>query len=322
MRELAMRRFRVPKIVCCVILLLFYSSCQHQQNSNQKDIYPFGWNRTGLSQETIAASIPPIKISTIEHLQKIGNDPDYPLNGYYILTNDIDGSATHQWNHGAGFDPIGKQNDEMHWNGFSGWFDGRGHTIQNLTVKRPEKDGVGLFANLTYTAIVINVVIENGYFHGKNYVGSLVGQNSSNALATCYSSGLVKGLSRVGGLAGINRGVIEACYSTASVTGDNYVGGLVGRNWNGIIAESYVSGTVSGRNNFVTGGLVGENASAVVRNSFWATDLTGQETSAGGIGLDSSKMKAMLPFDEAGWDFTSTWTVIPGRTFPKFLYQQ
>ena len=37
-----------------------------------------------------------IGISTIEELQLIGNGPAYPLDGYYVLTQDIDASATRE----------------------------------------------------------------------------------------------------------------------------------------------------------------------------------------------------------------------------------
>jgi hypothetical protein len=47
------------------------------------------------------------QISTIEELQKIGNDPGYTLDGEYELARDIDVSETVNWNNGAGFTPIG-----------------------------------------------------------------------------------------------------------------------------------------------------------------------------------------------------------------------
>ncbi len=40
----------------------------------------------------------PIPIGSIQELQKIGNDLAYPLDGEYILTHDIDASATAGWN--------------------------------------------------------------------------------------------------------------------------------------------------------------------------------------------------------------------------------
>src|SRR3989338_10877154 len=69
-----------------------------------------------------------IKINTIEELQLIGNNSAYPLNGDYILTQDIDASATVNWNNGAGFKPIGQ---------FSGVFNGQGYIITNLIINRP-----------------------------------------------------------------------------------------------------------------------------------------------------------------------------------------
>lgn len=307
----------VLTFVSCLFSGCLHSSVQESKHINQL----YGWSRTGLSPDAIAAAGEPIVISSIEQLQKIGNDPAYPIKGYYVLQNDIDASQTAQWNLGAGFTPIGKMIDKKDWNGFSGWFDGQGHVIRGLTIKRPNESGVGLFASLTPTAIVVNLGFDAGYFHGYDYVGSLAGESNSNAVAACFTTSLVKGRSRVGGLIGINRGVVEASYSIATVSGADRIGGLVGRNWKGVISESYAAGSVSGQDKTLTGGLVGQNDSAVVRNSFWATDLSEQDNSAGGTGLASDKMKARAPFDEANWDFSGMWTLIPGRSLPSFQFQ-
>src|SRR5204862_220704 len=40
---------------------------------------------------------PPIGIASIVDLQKIGNDPAYPLTGQYVLTQDIDATETATW---------------------------------------------------------------------------------------------------------------------------------------------------------------------------------------------------------------------------------
>ena len=316
-------RFLILVVVVFTGVSCIVSGCVHSSARGQNAPYQrYGWSRTGLSQEAVLAASEPIAISSIEELQKIGNDPAYPINGYYVLQNDIDASQTAQWNRGAGFMPIGKLFDEKKWNGFSGWFDGQGHLIRGLTIKRPEESGIGLFASLTPTAIVVNLGLEAGFIHGNNYVGSLAGESNSNAVAACYSSALVKGNSRVGGLIGINRGVIEACYSTATVSGTNRVGGLAGRSWQGIISESYAAGNVFGHDKVLTGGLVGQDGSSVIRNSFWAINRTEQDKSAGGTGLHSTKMMSRTPFDEAGWDFVGLWTLIPGRSLPTFQYQQ
>lgn len=65
-----------------------------------------------------------ITITNITDLQKIGNDPSYPLGGDYELGNDIDASATNTWNAGAGFDPIGTYASP-----FTGTFDGKSYSI-------------------------------------------------------------------------------------------------------------------------------------------------------------------------------------------------
>lgn len=316
-----MRMRNVGLTTLCIGIFFFLPCCQHQTIPDAVTTHNFGWRRTGLSTEAIAAAGSPIEIASIEALQKIGKDAAYPLDGYYVLTTDIDASETSRWNNGAGFDPIGKLND-IKWKGFSGWFDGAGHKITGLTIQRSEQSGIGLFASLTQTAVVVNVILENGYFHGKYYVGALAGENHSNAVAACHSSGIVKGRSRVGGLIGINRGVVEACYSTATTSADDRVGGLVGRNWKGVISESYAAGNVFGHDRELTGGLVSQNDDGIVRSSFWAIDLTDQDKSAGGTGLRSDMMKARAPFDNVGWDFSGMWTLIPGRSLPTFRFQQ
>ena len=63
-------------------------------------------------------------ISSVEELEKIGNDADYPLDGGYFLTGNIDASSTETWNEGLGFEPIGREG-----NPFTGYFNGQGHAI-------------------------------------------------------------------------------------------------------------------------------------------------------------------------------------------------
>jgi len=100
-----------------------------------------------------------IEISTLEELQKIGVDADFPLSGHYELTANIDASASRGMNSGRGWAPIGKSiviADEVTpcapgtancWGGFrpgeypvdklfdgafTGTFDGNGKTISGL----------------------------------------------------------------------------------------------------------------------------------------------------------------------------------------------
>lgn len=71
-----------------------------------------------------------ITLYTLEELQRIGQDEAYPLDGDYVLANNIDGV-------GAAFAAIGSADAP-----FVGTLNGGGHTVANLAVS-----GGGLFAN-------------------------------------------------------------------------------------------------------------------------------------------------------------------------------
>ena len=50
------------------------------------------------------------------------------------------------------------------------------------------------------------------------------------------------------------------------------------------------------------GGLVGRNYQGTVSNSFWDTETSGQATSAGGTGKNTTEMKDIATFSGAGWN--------------------
>ena len=54
----------------------------------------------------VGAASAQIDISSVEDLQKIGNDDLYPVDAAYELIQDIDASGTSDWNGGLGFKPI------------------------------------------------------------------------------------------------------------------------------------------------------------------------------------------------------------------------
>ncbi|MFP4173900.1 MAG: GLUG motif-containing protein, partial [Candidatus Hydrogenedentota bacterium] len=160
-------------------------------------------------------------ISSIEELQKIGDpdEEDYPLDGFYWLAEDIDASETADWNEGAGFDPIGDSED-----GFSGIFDGNGHTITGLVIDRPEEDEVGLLGRVRF-ANIEDVGLEDCSVTGGDNTGALVGNLDSGLIVDSYASG--------------------------SVTGEYCVGGLVGKKTGGEVSRSYATGDVIGLENQV-----------------------------------------------------------------------
>lgn len=213
----------------------------------------------------------PIEISSISDLQKIGNDPSFPLDGSYVLTQDIDAAETATWNGGKGFLPIGK-NTEVPWDypGFSGLFDGQGHTISGLAVTQAEDNGiedsflVGLFGVLT--GEIRNLGLSDVMVTGANNVGGLVGENKGK-VANCHVSGTVRAIGITGGLIGINRGIVTDCHAAGvSSVRDGALGGLIGVNGNtGEVSRCYAEGTI-GREGVCTniGGLIGQNEGTVV----------------------------------------------------------
>jgi len=234
------------------------------------------------------AAAGPIPISSIEELQRIGNEEGYPLNGNYVLTQDIDASHTAYWHNGQGFAPIGQRLDEDDSLAFNGWFDGQGHVIRGLVINRPDVQGVGLFGSISSSAIVVNINLEGGTITGSHYVGALVGENWSQDVAACSSSADVNGLTRIGGMAGINRGILDSCNAAGTVQGNEYVGGLVGRNYKGIVQSCYSTGEVYGIH--WAGGLIGGSFEGETYDSFWDIELSGMTVSAGGVGMTSEEI--------------------------------
>jgi hypothetical protein len=167
-----------------------------------------------------------------------------------------------------------------------------------------------------------------GTVTGEGAVGGLVGYNDDGTVSNSYSSGSVTGGDAVGGLAGGNACTVSNSYSTGSVTGEDGVGGLVG--WNGgIISNSYSTGSVSGNED--VGGLLGFNYDSTVISSFWDVQTSGQATSAGGTGKNTTEMQNIDTFSGAGWNIITValnetnpayiWNIVNNVTYPFLSWQ-
>jgi hypothetical protein len=229
-----------------------------------------------------------IVIRTPEELAKIGTDPNYSLNGKYILMADLDLSSYTNWQ------PIGNSSAP-----FSGQFDGNGFVIKNLTINRPNELYQGLFGYINSTGAITNLTLENVGVTGLAYVGSLAGANLgtiTKVYSTCsvkvtrtssvspagglvglnkgtiingYVSGNVSGYDNTGGLAGRQEyGTISDSSSGCDVTGTYSTGGLVGGNFYGPIKRSYATGKIISTSYYFTGGLVGENYYGTIEDSY------------------------------------------------------
>jgi|GEM_PF-3523941 uncharacterized protein (TIGR02145 family) len=225
-----------------------------------------------------------ISINSCEELQKIGNDINYPIDGEYILAQDIDCSATKDgssiWD-SAGFLPIGL--DPI---GFSGKFDGQDHVISNLYINS-SASFAGLFGVAEDTEI-INVGLDNIEISGdSHYVGGLVGRLDENSsVSDSYVTGEVNGSGVVGGLVGLldENSSISDSYVTGEVNGSGVAGGLIGLILSSDITNSYAEGTVSGSS--VVGGLVGRlDYNSSITDSYATGEVNGSGVVGGLVGL-------------------------------------
>ncbi|MCL9817512.1 choice-of-anchor D domain-containing protein [Natronocalculus amylovorans] len=267
------------------------------------------------------------------------------LDSEFVLTGDLDEDspgyeqiAGADANGGDGFEPIGDTTNK-----FNGAFDGNDHTISDLVIDQSNSQEipVGLFGYVGGDGEINNVTLvsasvtgdesQTGFDQdrtgalvgllegtvtnssaeadvvGGDSVGGLVGINDGGTVSESYATGDVDGNNNVGGLVGDNNaGMVSESYATGDVGGRVGVGGLVGGN-SGTVSESYATGTVDGETN--VGGLVGLDIDGDVPDSYWDTEATGQDDSAGGLGLTTIEMKgADSRLD--GFDFQNTWDVV------------
>ena len=204
----------------------------------------------------------------------------------------------------GGWQPIGNRD-----NPFVAVFDGNGHRIRNLGIRR-DQEGIGLFGAIGEGAVVRNLgLIANlADYAGSgpnNNVGGLVGWQRGGSITASYATGPANGgdsfNDNVGGLVGRqNGGSITASHARGPTDGrgedNDYVGGLVGRQEGGSITASYATGNADGgggTDDFV-GGLVGGHAVLLSeqgvgqRHSIAASYATGnavaEETSGNRVG--------------------------------------
>lgn len=265
----------------------------------------------------------------------------------YVLGADIDASATQSWNSGQGFEPIGLGGN------FTGQLDGLGHTIQSLSIDRTGQEYLGLFSQLSQSAVVRNLTLTGfsiksnsnyvgglaGYssrgsifnvhvtgidLHGLSYAGGLLGYSTYDSVSNSHVSGSITGAgSNVGGLIGSTLFTdVSNVYSTATITALNRVGGAVGSVSSGTIRNVYAAGAVSGSGSNV-GGLFG-SVTSTMSSTYWDVDSTGQQhygTRGKSIGFpiavySSASTSALNQSTYIDFDFTNTWEIVEGVSRP------
>jgi len=237
-------------------------------------------------------AIEAIPINSIEELQMIGSDDEYPVDEDYMLVDDIDASETADWNGGAGFEPIGTESDP-----FSGTLYADNRTITDITIARPDEENVGIFG-YAENASFQNVSVENADVTGYEKVGGLIGRGESIEIDGFSIAGSITGVGEsgfisVGGVIGWKENddsVLKNGSADVTVAGDDSVGGLVGNMLGGTLENATVEGAVQQIGDDAGsrfGGAVGRqdvNFDNLVRNVVSSTELSAPDAaSIGGL---------------------------------------
>ncbi|PIE50600.1 MAG: hypothetical protein CSA38_02195 [Flavobacteriales bacterium] len=267
----------MKRILCILSMLVFchYSFAQGFPTTKWEDNTDETW---------YDASLDTFEINTAEELAGLaslvnaGND----FSGKTILLTQSIDLSQHLWT------PIGQTTSLP----FSGTFDGVNYEVSNVKINSAAQNIIGFFGHCIGSTIQ-NVVVKDAHIIGKDTVGGVVANLSTNSLMTnCHSKNIqIQGDATVGGLVGglLTDSNITKSSSEGSVSGVQQIGGLVGTAWNkSEISESYSLGSVQANN--IAGGLVGyctmsfaPNTINVVKNCYSRASATATGDSAGAL---------------------------------------
>ncbi|MCQ2303777.1 MAG: leucine-rich repeat domain-containing protein [Bacteroidales bacterium] len=132
--------------------------------------------------------------------------------------------------------PIGSWGSEAYtYNGYSGEFNGNGHTISGLYFNDETMSAVGLFGmtNNTgnVTAFIHDVGVRDSYFRGKSHVGGICGDFANGRIENCWNAATVQSAEgTAGGIVGScwHYASMSGCYNTGKVAEGSACGGICG----------------------------------------------------------------------------------------------
>ncbi|MCG9968826.1 hypothetical protein L9W92_12335 [Pelotomaculum terephthalicicum JT] len=256
---------------------------------------------TGDVPSGAGTSAEPYIITTAQQLNNIR----YDIYSFYKLGYDIDLGST-MWT------PVPD---------FHGNLDGNGYGIKNLTSTTK-----GLFDTVKGTAsthaIIKNLSLTISSVNtSSSTVGGLVGNSSYldisevAVLNADSGAGVNASKTNIGGIIGSSgtATTITDSYAILPVNGSSYVGGLVGStSTSPIITRCYFAGTITGDSSVY--GLAG---SATFTSSYYDGVV------AGIAPVDKTQMKLTsgmtYQVNYTGWDFTNTWAIDEGGSYPYLL---
>jgi len=217
----------------------------------------------------------PFVVRNYEDLESIGATSGRGLDKHYVQIEDIDLRVKNPQQ----FRPIGNSDSV----GFSGVYNGQGHTIRHLTITEPTGAAgevgfpttpltiinAGLFSKIAQTGIVTNLNINDTNIRGPyQTVGAIAGINYGSIEMINVNGGSVESTAAsasVGGAVGQNLATariarISRVGASVNVTGVANVGGITAENVGSLIINCYSLGVINGTTSAsAAGGIAGLN---------------------------------------------------------------
>ena len=172
-----------------------------------------------------------------------------------------------------------------------------------------------------------------------SYVGGLIGiSNSGSSISNSYSCAVTNSSLSAAGIVAYNYGVVDKCYATGNVYSKNYGAGVVGYNdgegavvkncaaMNNKIDVTFESQSAQsgGYGQRIIGGIK-NNAPAPEMNNYALKTMQVSVNNVSqkvyddimnGTAKTSTQLKSKATYEELGWDFSSTWKIEEGTTYP------
>ncbi len=217
---------------------------------------------------------------------------------------------------------------------FSGSFDGRYHTVLNMSILDGETTFSGFFGSIYGSASISNLGIADARIditRTLNYrttAGILAGATGGNvSISNCYAIGTVSVVDTgghiidIGGFVGdCYDAVIVNCYCVADVSAQGRANQMVGVfcGWaDSDIAVtncfSYGSCVASGTGERFTGGFGGGDQYWHSSNVYYCSSTSDRVATS----LSEEALRSITSF--VGWDFTNVWEFRPGSDYPVLI---
>ncbi|ANQ48035.1 T9SS type A sorting domain-containing protein [Flammeovirga sp. MY04] len=247
----------------------------------------------------------PYQISTFEQLVAFSNIEALTYSSF-VLTNDIDASASKTIDDGKGFNPRAE---------FGGEFNGQGYTISDLQIHR-DMLTAGLVQHLKNSGRMENIHLKNISFKGDIMnLGGIAGTTNINVhIYGCSVTGELTSISSntsyIGGLVG-STGSSQLSYNrtNVSISGGSYCGGLAASIHNMQINNSYASGRINTEDDTNKKAFIGiEKGFNEFSNNYYDSDNAGVSSGGGNaVGLTRDQFADKTNFPN--WDFDNLFII-------------